>query len=335
VVSICLFGAVLSWAIARGMIYCSRRLSLIDIPNERSCHSLPTPRGGGIGIAAAFFVTGTLLLFNPLLKVTCSIMVVLVAVLANAVLGFLSDRYNLSEIKRIAAQLLIALAAVIFSGRHDTLEIFGFTLPLAFFGIIFFTLWLVAVTNFYNFMDGIDGLAAMQAIFAGLVVAILSFSSANYYLAVLGLCLCAAAAGFAILNLHPAKIFMGDSGSYMIGFFLACVPLIDGRLFMPIVITLGLFLFDTIVTLLRRIYKKEEWYKAHRSHFYQRAVLLGYSHKAVTSVLSWFFIFLSVMACFYFYGGMAQKLVSFILSLIILSTGAFFVKYKEKQRQKC
>jgi UDP-N-acetylmuramyl pentapeptide phosphotransferase/UDP-N-acetylglucosamine-1-phosphate transferase len=147
------------------------------------------------------------------------------------------------------------------------------------------------VTNVYNFMDGIDGLAASQAIVAGLALAIAGTLVVNPLVAVGGGLLTAASAGFLVYNLPPARLFMGDVGSTFLGFSFAGLTLLGnigvggGRL--PIElgpVLLAPFLFDSLVTLARRIMRGERWYAAHRSHYYQRLVSTGLSHGQVTSL---------------------------------------------------
>jgi len=152
-------------------------------------------------------------------------------------------------------------------------------------------IWVALVTNVYNFMDGIDGLAASQAIIAGAALAIAGGVVANPLLSIGGGLLAVASAGFLIHNLPPARLFMGDVGSTFLGFNFAGLTLLGnlgvggGRL--PIefgVVVLAPFLFDSIVTLARRIARGERWYAAHRSHYYQRLVVRGLSHAQVSGL---------------------------------------------------
>jgi UDP-N-acetylmuramyl pentapeptide phosphotransferase/UDP-N-acetylglucosamine-1-phosphate transferase len=157
-------------------------------------------------------------------------------------------------------------------------------LPLAF-------AWVALVTNIYNFMDGIDGLAATQAIVAGVALALGGTVVRNPVLMAGGGLLAAAAAGFLVHNLPPARLFMGDVGSTFLGFSFAGLSLLGnlgvggGKL--PIefgVVILAPFLFDGMVTLARRIARGERWFEAHRSHYYQRLVIRGLSHGQVTAL---------------------------------------------------
>ena len=148
-------------------------------------------------------------------------------------------------------------------------------LPLAF-------VWIALVTNVYNFMDGIDGLAASQAVIAGLALLAAGAIVGNPLIGITAGLIAAASAGFLVHNLPPARLFMGDVGSTFLGFSFAALALLGnlgvggGRL--PIefgIVILAPFLFDSIVTLARRVARGERWYAAHRSHYYQRLVVRG------------------------------------------------------------
>ena len=200
-----------------------------------------------------------------------------------ASVSFVDDLHPLPAIPRLLTHglgaVLLTLAGV--QERELTLLV---ALPLAF-------VWIALVTNVYNFMDGIDGLAATQAIVAGAALALAGSIVSNPLIAIGGGLLAAASAGFLVYNLPPARLFMGDVGSTFLGFSFAGLSLLGnigvggGRL--PVefgVVILAPFLFDSLVTLARRIARGERWYAAHRSHYYQRLVQRGLSHQQVTSL---------------------------------------------------
>jgi UDP-N-acetylmuramyl pentapeptide phosphotransferase/UDP-N-acetylglucosamine-1-phosphate transferase len=265
-------GAYLRWAPRRAL----------DVPNQRSSHSRPTPRGGGIVIVAGFLI-GLALWLETGGLLSPRALGWLIGALIVAAIGFVDDLRPLPALPRlvthIAAAALLTLAGV--QERELPLLI---ALPLAFAYIAVFT-------NVYNFMDGIDGLAASQAIVAGAALAIAGTLVNNPLVATCGGLLAAASAGFLPYNLPLGKLFMGDVGSTFLGFSFAGVCLLGnigvggGRL--PIefgAIVLAPFLFDSLVTLARRIVRGERWYAAHRSHFYQRLVQHGLSHGQVTGL---------------------------------------------------
>ncbi|OGS17296.1 MAG: hypothetical protein A2219_03440 [Elusimicrobia bacterium RIFOXYA2_FULL_50_26] len=284
---ICSIPFIISYALSRVVIWRSAGWGLIDLPNARSSHSVPTPRGGGIGIVSGI-IAGVAVVYAAGLERFTSLAWLAALTAAMAVTGFVSDRCNSPVRLRLAAQLTMALAAVFILGRA------GISWPGALIAI-----GIAGAVNFYNFMDGIDGLAGAQAAIGGAALAAFGFITGQSWLIFSGLIMAGAAAGFLALNVTPAKIFMGDTGSYAIGFFFACVPLLDGRLFVPVMLVMGTFLFDTIVTLALKPGRGIRWHEAHRSHFYQRAVALGYSHLQVTAAMGALTILFSAGACIY------------------------------------
>ncbi len=209
-----------------GVYLCLRfaqRLNLVDVPNGRSSHSKPTPRGGGLGLilgvlasAALFLVLGKEL---PGWSFWVGLMIV-------AGIGLWDDaRGGLRISVRLLAQLVAASLIVVFSGRFTHLPLPApVDLPLGALSYPISVLWIVAVLNFYNFMDGIDGLAGSQALVTGMALAFM----ANGETAWLGAAIVGSSLGFLFFNWHPAKIFLGDVGSYSLGFMLASAPFLQG-----------------------------------------------------------------------------------------------------------
>jgi Fuc2NAc and GlcNAc transferase len=162
-------------------------------------------------------------------------------------------------------------------------------LPLGFVGTILGIIGIVWAINLYNFVDGIDGLAAGEAISTGVIGGLLLIKTGNTGLAMVALLIAAANAGFLPLNWAPAKLFMGDVGSGLLGYLFAVLAVasenVHGVPLLLWVLLLGAFVFDATVTLCRRIAHGERWYHAHHSHAYQRMVQAGKSHATVSSMI--------------------------------------------------
>lgn len=253
---------------------------MLDIPNSRSSHSDPTPRGGGVVIVAGFVLgLGVWLAAGGILSPRAWGW--LVGALLIAAVGFLDDLRSLPILPRLGAQLAAAaLLAIV--GVNEQSALLVLALAAAF-------VYITLVTNVYNFMDGIDGLAATQAIIAGAALAMAGTAINNPLLQVCGAALASASAGFLLWNRPPARFFMGDVGSTFLGYCFAGLCLLanigvgGGRLPLEFdLVLLAPFLFDALVTLSRRIVRGERWYAAHRSHYYQRLVQRGLSHGQVT-----------------------------------------------------
>ncbi len=204
--------------------------------------------------------------------------------MALAVLGLLDDRLSLSAGVRMAAQLVVALAVVLALGGLERLPLPPpLDWPLGALGTPLAALWIVAVVNFFNFLDGIDGLATLQAVVTGSGIAIAAWDPS---LALLAGALAGAAAGFLPFNWARASVFLGDVGSYFLGFTLAALPLgavpewRSGAVLF-VALSLWLFLADATWTLARRGLRGERVHEAHREHLYQR-LALRFGHARVT-----------------------------------------------------
>lgn len=254
----------------------------LDLPNQRSSHSRPTPRGGGLVILGGF-ILGLLVWLAMGGSLSPRALGWFAGALLVAGVSFVDDLRSLPALPRLLTQILGA-ASLTVAGVQDRELPLLIALPLAF-------VYVTVVTNVYNFMDGIDGLAASQAIVAGLALVIAGAAIHNPLVGVGGSLLAAASVGFLVFNLPPARLFMGDVGSTFLGFSFAGLSLLanlgvgGGRLPPEFgVVILAPFLFDGLVTLARRILRGERWYAAHRSHYYQRLVSTGVTHLQVTSL---------------------------------------------------
>ncbi|PLU84364.1 MULTISPECIES: MraY family glycosyltransferase [Pseudomonas] len=259
--------------------------SVLDIPNERSSHSVPTPRGGGVAIVVAFIVA-VLLLFG-LGEIDLAVTTALVLGGAGvAILGFYDDLGHIPARWRLLGHFLAGAWIVFSLGGLAPITLWGAAIDLGFIGSALAVVFVVWMLNLYNFMDGIDGLASSEAVFVGLAGGLIYFLSGHTGLGGLSFALAASAAGFLLWNFPPAKIFMGDAGSGFLGVAMGALTLIASwvspEFFWSWIILLGFFVVDATVTLLRRLMRGEKVYEAHRSHAYQFASRQFASHKKVT-----------------------------------------------------
>ena len=261
---------------------------ILDIPNERSSHSTPTPRGGGVVIVVivlAGCIVGWWLLQPPL-----PFLSIVVFVIASALVAFVSwcdDVQSLSNRIRFSVHSLGAIVGIIAFGYWQVIDLpFIGVVSLGLTGTVVTFVWIVGLTNAYNFMDGIDGIAGTQAIVAGIGWVVIGWISQQPFLVLMGVTISASSLGFLGNNWPPARIFMGDVGSAFLGYTLAVLPviaaLVDPRLALAGVLVVWLFVFDTSFTILRRLRHGENIFAAHRSHLYQRLVIAGWSHRSVT-----------------------------------------------------
>ena len=262
--------------------------SLIDVPNARSSHTVPTPRGGGVAIVLSFILgLFVIYLFQSYDRaVTLSI---IVGGIFTAVIGFLDDHGHVPAFWRLLGHFTASFFALYIIHNIPDLSFFGFTLKASWVTYTLACLYLVWMLNLYNFMDGIDGLSSVQAIFVCLGGSFLYFLSGEAELVWEPLLLASAVSGFLYWNFPPARIFMGDAGSGFLGITLGLFSLqaglLDPVLFWGWLILMGVFIVDSTLTLLVRVLRGEKIYEAHRSHAYQFASRYLKSHIRVTSIV--------------------------------------------------
>lgn len=270
--------------------YAERQRVLIDIPNERSSHSQPKPRGGGIMIVLITLIGVLgLLLIGPARSI--SLLTFLICGGIIAFVGWIDDMRSLSTTLRLAIQVLCALVSILGIGYFDKLTVGNSTFSLGLVGIPFTIVWIVGLTNAYNFMDGIDGIAGGQAVVGGLAWLGFGLIQQVPIVSIIGLLIASSSLGFLWHNWQPSRIIMGDVGATFLGYSFAVLPLLfenhtpileNGLWFSMLV--LWAFLADTGITMLRRALRRENIFQAHRSHFYQRLVISGWSHARVSAL---------------------------------------------------
>ena len=293
---------------------------LLDTPNERSSHSISIAKSGGIGIWLASMVVCWTVFRSP-------IMVAIVG-LVGAV-GFLEDLIHLSPKIRLAAYLSFSgMAALLFLAGEGIL---AWNAALFFFWILFIT-WTL---NLYNFMDGIDGIAGITAIIGFIFIAYFShFCLKNSEIAISCIFLTAACLGFLMLNFPKAKVFMGDSGSVVLGFIFGVLIMILSKTFLDFVCLcsfLMMFYMDEVVTMFLRVKNRENLMKAHRNHFYQILVNeKGIAHWKVSAGYGLFQVLVGISTLF-------LRSFGIIIVLIVLTgyfLGFLLLNYKIRKNLK-
>jgi len=274
-----IIAAIVCWLICAAVKTNAQKWQLVDVPNVRSSHVQPTPRGGGLGIVVAFYVALAVAVVSG--TVDGAACLVLLPALPIALLGFIDDRKSLGVRLRLSVQLACAIAIVLIA-KPDVSNGYATWLVAAMLAV--YAAWLI---NLYNFMDGIDGIAATQAMTVLIGVIVISWWQRGDIENGSWLLLLAACGGFLLWNWSPAKLFMGDVGSTFIGAVLAAwsldtpsVPLASWLILM------AAFIGDASFTLLRRAWRREPVWQAHRSHLYQHLARRWNSHARVCLILA-------------------------------------------------
>ncbi len=264
------------------------RTQVIDVPNERSSHTIPVPRGGGIGMLVPWLVGVTILLVGGDLALSGFALALTIGVIGMAVVGFVDDVKTLPALPRLIVEgALVAVCLWMGDVTISSLALPGIgSVELGVLGLPAAWLFVVGFTNMFNFMDGINGLAGFQTLLGAGGLAVISALSGDMTLALPMALLAGASIGFLRFNFPRASVFMGDVGSLPIGFALAMAVLrVHGHGGLPLwvpVLMIWPFLFDATYTLVNRVVRKRNPFRAHRSHVYQRLVVAGWSHTRVT-----------------------------------------------------
>jgi Fuc2NAc and GlcNAc transferase len=246
----------------------------MDIPNDRSSHTVATPRGGGIAIIISFFIGIIYLYFMD--EISQKLFFLLLTSLPIVIVSLVDDIMTLSSKIRFLVQLFCAIIALFIIGGVNSIDFILFEINGWWINIIA-VISIIWITNLYNFLDGIDGYAGSQAVIAGIGSYLILNNTVGLLLAICSL-------GFLFFNWPKASIFMGDVGSATLGFIFAVLCFYDtsnGNIFVWLIL-LSLFWFDATLTLIRRYKNKEKITQAHKKHAYQRLVQSGLSHKQVT-----------------------------------------------------
>ncbi|MGQ0812569.1 MAG: MraY family glycosyltransferase [Nitrospiraceae bacterium] len=275
-------------------------LQLLDHPNERSLHHVPTPRSGGLAIIASVVIGLVVAAFVAALARPATVLLpkglasgslwIIGSMVLVSVMSFLDDQIGLPSSLRFAVQAVAAVIVV--GGVGLTIPSISIprvgTIPLGWMAAPVSVVFLLWMTNLYNFMDGMDGFAGGMTTLGFGFLAYFGWKAEHPFMFLISTLVAMSALGFLVYNLPPARIFMGDVGSITLGFLggtLILLGLRDGLfdLWVPIVV-FSPFILDATVTVLRRAWQGEKIWEAHRSHYYQRLVLNGWGHRKTVLV---------------------------------------------------
>ena len=319
----------------------------LDVPNERSSHTRPTPRLGGLGIVATFVIILPMLWVmligagsNWLAATKFGVALVSYVIIAGV--GLVDDLRRIGPMAKYLGQLTAALIAlwggVIF--LHIALP---FTALITFgwvVGAALTILWLTGFSNFFNFMDGIDGLAGGVGVIYSLALSVVCIGTGHRLIGAGCLMLAAACLGFVAHNFPPAKIFMGDVGSLFIGYVLAAFAVLTTNSgehpapFIAVLLIFGTFIYDATFTILRRIKHGEKLYEAHRSHLYQRLVIAGQSHRRVSLTYYALSLLLGAGGAAYTFSGDWTRMLIVVAAAGLLAAFTVYVYWFEAAQER-
>jgi len=286
---------------------------ILDIPNDRSSHTVATPRGGGLAIIISFYI-GVMYFHNEIDK---SLFYALFSAIPIIIISLIDDIISVSSKIRLLIQSISSITALYILGGIDSIDFIFFELNGVWINLLAF-ISIIWVTNLYNFLDGIDGYAGSETIFIGIGIFIFFYNP-------LGLVIAISSLGFLIFNWQKASIFMGDVGSATIGFIFSIFIFHDttnGSIYIWLVL-LSLFWFDATYTIIRRYINRENITQAHNKHLFQRLVQSGWSHQKVV-IFSIIINIILLISLIYI-----NSLIIFMINIIILIFISYLVNNKK------
>ena len=317
-----------------------RKTSLIDKPTERSNHTSPTPKGAGI-IVIPFIIFSSILVFflNEILDVKWIVFFVSCFILM--IISFIDDLYNLPSTLRLIVHFCCVSLSLFYlkeeileySQNLEFFKILGLGPEIDFFIVtlflIFFWLWII---NLFNFMDGMDGITSIQVIFLALTtntLSLIGYLNQNFQL--LSVLILAAFLAFYNFNKPPARIFLGDVGSISIGYLCGLIiiyGMLSFNVFVPLCIIVMYYLVDSTLTLLLRLIRGENIFKAHSDHFYQRILRSGQSHNQVLLK------FIALSFLLFIFSILSTQFFLLSLSLAFTSTVGLIIYFWKKGKNE-
>ena len=300
----------------------SLRNNVIDVPNERSSHTLPTPTGGGLAISLSILLSALLFYNEPgsskVLPVALG-----VGVLVIGVVGWVDIHKEVPVMTRAILYMMTSIWAVWQLGGVGSLNIDITITGIVWLSNIVVILGISWLINLYNFMDGTDGLAAVEAITTALFTSILFFIAGHYNATVICLAIVFSTAGFLVWNWAPARIFMGDVGSCSLGFTFGGLAVYgESRAGIPYsvwLILLAIFISDASFTLIKRMITRQKWYRAHNTHAYQRLVQSGVTHGKLALAVFSINMFIICPLAFFVWSKPAYSVISVSLLYALLA----------------
>lgn len=302
-VSVFIISLILSLLITPLAIKIGIKFKLIDVPDPRKVHKKIMPRSGGISIFLTFFITYIFLelMFDPFTNpMFVHLMICCILIFS---LGLMDDKFNLPAKMKFIVQTLIAIYFSVNVSSIHSLQLPFISEPfeLGWLSIPFTVFWIVGITNAFNLIDGLDGLASGVAGISSLSFFVVSLMLGNELVAFLSIILSGALFGFLFFNSHPAKVFLGDSGSLFIGFFMAAVSVLELKQVAVVSFVTPILIFfipisDTLYAILRRKLKKQPIFQPDKFHLHHCLLSFGFSHRTTVWIIYLFCIFFSVGA---------------------------------------
>ena len=339
---------VISYVLTPLMVKISSIKGWVDHPSEeRKIHEKPTPTLGGVPIFLAIYIPLLLLYYWPnaqgdlIRERSVQLMGLLIGILMMLLLGIYDDRKGAGHRLKFSVQIIAAVVIYYFGFQIKILSLpFGGHIDLWYFALPFTILWVVGITNAINLIDGIDGLAAGVSLFVAGTIFLVSLAFERSFTSAISITLAGALLGFLRYNFFPAKIFMGDSGSLMVGFIISAISIRGSyksatmvALLIPI-LALGVPIMDTLLAIWRRLWARKPVFSGDRDHIHHRLIEKGLSQSKAALLLYGLTAFFGAMAFLITFGNsqdIALILLAFgIVSVIVIQRLGYFTRNGKK-----
>lgn len=298
----------------------AKKFGFVDAPNYRKVHSIPMPRIGGLAIVA-----GATAGLSYVYELIFDLWPIVLGGVAILIIGILDDKYTLSPKIKLIGQLVAACIVVFFGFDIDfiTIPFVSEKIALGPFSYIIAILWIIGITNAINLIDGLDGLASGVSVIALASIMYLAILNGQYLVVALTAILIGSTLGFLIFNFHPAKIFLGDTGSLFLGYCISTISMLGlfksvtvFSLVIPIII-LAIPIFDTLFAIIRRVINKKKIFAPDKSHLHHRFMALGFSHRETVLIIYAIGIFFGLCAIIFSHSTLWGAFI--IMSILIVS----------------
>lgn len=314
-----IFSMIVSLILTPIVIKVSHKLGIVDQPNFRKVHTKPISVLGGTVILISFLVG--IWLGHP---IETEVKPLVIGSVLIYLVGLIDDIYDLKPIIKLLGQVIAALVVVYYGVTIDFISLpIGLTIHFGILGIPITVIWIVAITNAINLIDGLDGLASGVSMIALMTIGFIAILQANIFIMMICSVLIGALLGFLFFNFHPAKIFLGDSGALLVGFIVGFLSLLGFKnitfvsLFFPIVI-LAVPFIDTLFAMIRRVKKGQHIMQADKSHLHHKFLELGYSHRQTVLLIYSIALLFSLASIILYLSQPWGVLMMFILILITI-----------------
>lgn len=302
------------------VIRLAKKLNIVDKPDARKVHSHVMPRLGGLAIYIAFLAG--YLYMSTIIELPISIMVGATIIM---LVGFIDDKFQIKPWQKLLGQLIAAIVVL-----SDGLFIKYLTIPFVdesvqvslWIAIPISLIWIIGVTNAVNLIDGLDGLASGVSIIAATAIFAMSLIMNDVIVAFLSIALIGSTLGFLFFNFHPAKIFMGDTGSLLLGFLLSILSLISFKqvtiitLIIPILI-LAIPIIDTTIAIIRRKLNRQRIMDADKNHLHHRLLAVGFSHRQAVLFIYLMAFFFGASAILVYKADLVASILIFVFLLLV------------------